>query len=365
MNEYKQILEKNGFFIIADIGVNYYDIADKENLSLLDAAKKMIEKAAINGADAVKFQTYKTERIVSKHAPAYWDLNEEPTDSQYKLFKKYDKFDFEEYEELTEFCNQKNVIFMSTPFDFIAADYLDKLMPIFKISSSDLTNTPFIEHIAKKNKPIFLSTGAATLGEIERAISTIKSTGNNEICLFHCILDYPTQFKDINLNMIKHLADIYPEYIIGFSDHTKPDDSMLVTTIAYTYGAKIIEKHFTLDKNLPGNDHYHAMEPSDLHNLREKIKFVQKISGQYHKQPMPCEMNSRTHARRSIIANRDILKGDIITQEKVTFKRPGTGIPPFMIDYIIGGTALEDLREDDIITFDKVKFVNREKLNNK
>jgi len=359
MKSFKEILEENNVFIIADIGVNYYDIADKQNLSLLDAAKKMIEKAKENGTDAIKFQTYKTEKIVSKQAPAYWDLTEEPTDSQYKLFKKYDKFGFEEYKELSEFCDKKNVIFISTPFDFNAADYLDELMPIFKISSSDLTNTPFIEHIANKNKPIFLSTGAATLGEIERAINTIKSTGNNEIILFHCILDYPTQFKDINLNMIKHLANIYPEYMIGFSDYTKPDDSMLVTTIAYAYGAKIIEKHFTLDKNLPGNDHYHAMEPKDLKNLRENIMFVQKISGQYHKQPLPCELNSRTHARRSIIANLDISKGDIITKEMITFKRPGTGIPPFMVDYVVGGTALEDLKEDDIITFDKIKFVNK------
>ncbi len=359
MKDYKQTIEENGFFIIADIGVNYYDIADKENLTLLNAAKKMIKEVKEKGADAVKFQTYKTEKIVSKHAPAYWDLKEEPTDSQYKLFKKYDKFGFEEYKELSEFCTKKNLMFLSTPFDFSAADYLDDLMPIFKISSSDLTNTPFIEYVANKKKPIFLSTGAATLGEIERAINTIKSTGNNEICLFHCILDYPTKYKDANLNMIKHLGNIYPEYILGFSDHTKPDDSMLVPTIAYTYGAKIIEKHFTLDKSLPGNDHYHSMDPLDLQNLIVKIRFVQKISGKYHKQPLPCEMNSRTHARRSLIANQDISKGDIITDEMITFKRPGTGIPPFMLDYVVGGTALEDLKEDDIITYDKIKFVNK------
>ncbi|MFW9896748.1 MAG: N-acetylneuraminate synthase family protein [Candidatus Thorarchaeota archaeon] len=363
MKDYKQILDENGYFIIADIGVNYYDIAKKENLSLLDAAKKMIEEAKKNGADAVKFQTYKTERIVSKHAPAYWDLKEEPTDSQYKLFKQYDKFGFEEYKEISEFCNNKDIMFLSTPFDFSVADYLDLLMPIFKISSSDLTNTPFIEHIANKKKPIFLSTGAATLGEIERAINTIKSAGNNEICLFHCILDYPTQYADANLNMIKHLANIYPEYILGFSDHTKPDDSMLVPTIAFTYGAKIIEKHFTLDKRLPGNDHYHAMEPSDLKILIETIKFVQMISGNYHKQPIPCEMNSRTHARRSIIANQDISKDDIITREMITFKRPGTGIPPFMLDLVVGGKALEELKEDDIITFDKIKFVDKNPSN--
>jgi N-acetylneuraminate synthase len=134
---------------------------------------------------------------------------------------------------------------------------------------------------------------------------------------------------------------------------------MLVTTIAYTYGAKIIEKHFTLDKKLPGNDHYHAMEPLDLKNLIVKIKFVQTISGKYHKRPIPCEVNSRTHARRSIIANQDISKDTIITREMITYKRPGTGIPPFMFEMVVGGTALEEIKEDDIITFDKIKLVNR------
>ena len=227
-----------------------------------------------------------------------------------------------------------------------------------KISSSDLTNLPFIEYIAKKGKPIFLSTGAATIGEIDSAIKAIKSVGNNEISILHCILDYPTAFQNINLNMIKFLKNVYPEYVIGFSDHSKPDTNMLIPTVAYIYGAKIIEKHFTLDKTIIGNDHYHAMDTTDLKKLRKNIEFVKQVSGQYYKTPLECEMKARKMARRSIVANNKIPKGDIITRESIVFKRPGTGIPPSMLDLVVGGIALKDIDEDNIITFDSVKLKN-------
>ncbi|MFX1257983.1 MAG: N-acetylneuraminate synthase family protein [Promethearchaeota archaeon] len=356
VKNFQEILEAEDVLIIAEFGVNYYDIAQKENISIMEAAKLMIDKAKENGADAVKFQSYKAEKLVSKNAPAYWDLNEEPTTSQFDLFKKFDKFDEQEYKEISEYCKSKEIIFLSTPFDFNAVDYLNNLVPVFKISSSDLTNLPFIKYIAEKGKPILLSTGAATLDEIEDAVKIIKSTRNNQICFMHCILDYPTKYKDINLNMIKTLIKKYPDSLIGFSDHTKPDDSMLVPTIAYAYGAKILEKHFTLDKALLGNDHYHAMNPNDLRKLRENINFVKIISGQFKKEPLECEKSSRLHARRSIVANRRLKKGDIITRDMVTFKRPGTGIPPSMIDNVVGGTLLEDLNEDEILNFGSVKL---------
>jgi len=356
MKSIKEILEEEKVFIIAELGVNYYDIAKKEKISIMDAAKLMIDKAKENGADAVKFQSYKAETLASKNAAAYWNLEEEPTTSQFDLFKKYDTFGEKEYKEISEYCKSKEIIFLSTPFDFEAVDYLNDLVPVFKISSSDLTNIPFIKYIAEKGKPIFLSTGAATLEEIQKAIDIIHSTGNNEISLFHCILDYPTNYNDVNLNMIKELGRIYPNFTLGFSDHSRPDSRLLVPTIAYTYGAKIIEKHFTLDKNLPGNDHYHAMDPEDLKKLRENLEFVKKISGQFIIQPLECEQESRKHARRSIIAKVKINKGEIITREKLTFKRPGTGIPPSKIDLIIGSIALEDLKEDEILTFNKIKL---------
>ena len=280
MSIFEKIQNKPGAFIIAEVGVNYFDIAQKEQISVLDAAKYMIDEAAEHGADAVKFQTYKATTLASKNSPAYWDQGEEPTGSQYELFSKFDKFGEEDYRELAQTCAKKGVVFISTPFDFQSADYLEPLMPMYKISSSDLTNLPFIEHIAKKGKPIFLSTGAATIGETEQAVNTILETGNREICLLHCVLDYPTEYSDANLNVIKHLQQIFPEHLVGYSDHTRPDATMLTVTTAYLFGAKVIEKHFTLDKTLPGNDHYHAMDTSDLDKLVYNIDLLGKVGGQ-------------------------------------------------------------------------------------
>lgn len=354
MSIYNQIKNKTGAFIIAEIGVNYYDIAKKENITPMDAAKLMIDEVKKNGGHAVKFQTYKAEKIASKNSPAYWDQNEEPTTSQYELFKKFDKFGEEEYRELAEYCKLKDIIFMTTPFDFESADYLEYLMPIYKLSSSDLTNLPFIDHVAKKGKPIFLSTGAATIGEIEEAINTILATGNQEICILHCILDYPTDYENANLNMIKHLEQVFPNYILGFSDHTRPDGTMMVLSTAYLYGAKVIEKHFTLDKTLQGNDHYHAMDSKDLKRFSNNIELISKINGEFYKRPLECEQASRKQARRSIIANTDINKGEIITRDKLTFKRPGTGISPRDLDKVLGREAKLDIKEDEIINWEKL-----------
>ena len=183
----REMLPEFGPFIIAEIGVNYYDHARELNISVLDAAKLMIDEAAKSGAHAVKFQTYKAGKLASKHSPAYWDQSEEPTTSQFELFSKFDHFGEAEYRALAEHSEQVGVMFLSTPFDFEAADYLESLMPLYKISSSDLTNLPFIRHQAAKGKPILLSTGAATIGEIEAAVSVIESTGNRDICVMHCV----------------------------------------------------------------------------------------------------------------------------------------------------------------------------------
>ena len=346
---YDEIFKSNDAFIIAEIGVNFYDIAKKENINLMEAAKLMIDKANENGANAVKFQSYKANTITSKNSPAYWDQNEEPTDSQYKLFQKFDKFNEKEYLELADYCKEIGIIFLSTPFDFESADYLDALMPIYKISSSDITNIPFIEHIAQKNKPIFISTGASTLGEIEKAINTIQNTGNDQICLMHCVLDYPTDYVNANLLMIKHIKQVFPNLLYGYSDHTRPDETMQVLTTAYLHGAKVIEKHFTLDKFLQGNDHYHAMDPEDLRKFKNNIELINKINGEYYKKPLDCEQDSRKQARRSIVAKEDMKKGEIITRDKITFKRPGTGISPSDLHIIIGRTAKNEIKEDDLI----------------
>ena len=342
-------------FLIGEIGVNFYDIAKKENITPMDAAKLMIKEAKNAGIDAVKFQTYKAEKIASRNSPAYWDLDEEPTTSQFELFKKFDTFGPEEYRELAEYCREVGIMFLSTPFDFEAIDFLDDLMDVYKISSSDLTNIPFIKAIALKNKPIILSTGASTLKEIKEAVNAIEEVSNVDIGLMHCVLSYPTKDEDANLLMIKDIKEQFEGYDIGYSDHTKPDDKMLILTTAYLYGANIIEKHFTLDKTLTGNDHYHAMDVEDVKTFNENIELINKIKGKKVKQPLVCESSSRKEARRSIVASKDIKKGEKITKDNITFKRPGTGISPSKVDEIIGMNANEDIAEDTLLTYEMLE----------
>lgn len=342
-------------YLIAEMGVNFYDIAEKEGMSDMDAAKFMIRKAKECGVDAVKFQSYKAETLASKNSPAYWDLSEETTTSQFELFKKFDKFGIGEYRELAEYCKELGIKFLSTPFDFESVDYLDEFMDIYKISSSDLTNIPFIKYIASKNKPILLSTGASTINEIKQAVNAIEEVSTVDVAIMHSVLSYPTAYEDANLLMIKDLVENFPNYEIGYSDHTKPDENMAVLTTAYNYGATILEKHFTLDKTLRGNDHHHAMDPGDVIKFKKNVAFLSKINGMKNKQPLICESSSRRHVRRSIVAAKDIAKGKTITSDDLTFKRPGTGIYPSEIDNVIGKTAKIDILEDTLLDYDMLE----------
>ena len=330
-------------FLIADIGVNYYDIAQKEEISDIDAAKLMISEAKKVGIDAVKFESYKTENLLS-----------EESQTQFDLFKKYDKFGVDEFRQLADFCSELKIKFLSTPLDFESADYLDEFMDIYPISSSDLTNIPFIQYIAKKNKPILLLTGAATLNEIKHAVKAIEEVSMVDIAIMHSVLAYPTEYRDANLAMIKDLVQNFPEYEIGYSDHTRPDSNMFVLTTAYNYGAEIIEKHFTLDKSLPGNDHNHSMDPEDVMIFKTNVGFLSQLSGMKNKQPLICESSAKRASRRSIVLTKDIKKGDIITADLITFKRPGTGISPARVDDVVGKTALVDISKDTLIDFDMI-----------
>jgi N-acetylneuraminate synthase len=333
----KIIDEKSRPFIVAEAGVNH------END--MELAKRLIDEAILGKADAIKFQTYKAEKIAAKESPTYWDASE----TQREYFQRYDKFGEDEYRELAKYAEMKEIIFMSTPFDFEAVDLLDELVPVFKISSSDITNIPFIKYIAKKGKPIFLSTGASTIGEIVDAVSSIESEGNNKIVLLHCILSYPTKYEHANLNMIKNMKDIFFNYLIGYSDHTKPDKNMMTLTTAFMLGAKVLEKHFTYDKSLKGNDHYHAMDYRDLIVLNNNINIVEKIMGEKIKHPIESELRSREYARRSIVADIDISKGTIIKSNMLTYKRPGTGISPKNLYLVLNRKVKKNIKKDDII----------------
>lgn len=350
-NVIEERLKYGKYVIIAEIGVNYYDIAVKYNISPLAAAKLMIEKAKSAGVHAVKFQTYKAETLAVKDSPYYWDINEEPTRTQYELFKKFDSFGEREYEELYRLASTLGIEFLSTPFDVFAADYLDKFMNVYKISSSDLNNLKFIEYLARKNKPIILSVGASCEEEIGRAIKIIRSVNDKFLVLMHCVLEYPTLYEHANLNKIVTLARKFPDAIIGYSDHTKPDEHYDVIKTAYNLGALVIEKHFTLDKTLKGNDHYHAMDFDDACKIISSLEYLEIIRGKYQLEYLPPEKIARENARRSIVAARNIVCGEIINEEAITWKRPGTGIPADQFDNVVGKTAKMDIAEDTILQY--------------
>jgi len=328
-------------YIIAEVGVNHEGSMEK--------AKKLITLAKAGGADAVKFQTYKAETLASKNSPAYWDLSKEPTASQYQLFKKYDKFGEREYEFLADYCKKMDIDFLSTPFDNRAVEFLFPLVPCFKVASADITNFPLLRKIAAKRKPVLLSTGASTLAEIDMAIAELERAGCQSLALLHCILNYPTPYENAHLNMIEGLQKTFPNYLIGYSDHTLPDESMLILTAAYLKGARIIEKHFTHDKTLPGNDHYHAMDVDDLKRFKENLGLLQKAEGKSHKIPLSSENSARKNARRSIVLKKAAKKGEPITEELITCKRPAFGISPVHWDEVIGKKAGGDFPEDHIL----------------
>ena len=341
-------------YIIAEMGVNFYDTARVLNIAPIDAAKMYIDAAKKAGVDAAKFQSYKAETIASKNSPAYWDLTKEPTTSQYELFKKLDGFNKKDYEELCAYCKSVGIDFMSTPFDYESADYLENLVDIYKISSSDITNLPFIRYIAKKGKPVYLSVGASYLSEVDEAVRAIRDEGNNDICLFHCVLSYPTKNQDANLNIIRHLKQVYPDIPIGFSDHTLPDPCMTILTTAYLLGAEVIEKHFTLDKSLEGNDHYHAGDPEDFAKAIRNFELISEIVGDKKKTVLECEMIPRREARRSLVLTHDMKAGEVIAEKDLIAKRPGTGISPKYIDIVIGQSLKKDLKEDTVLSWDNI-----------
>ena len=329
-------------YIIAEIGVNHE--------GSIETAKKLIDMAKEGGADAAKFQSYKADSLASKISPAYWDLKKEATLSQNELFKKYDKFNEKDYIDLSKHCSSVGIDFLSTPFDDNSINYLEPLVPFYKVASADITNLPFLRKIAKKNKPIVLSTGASNLDEIKNALKNINDNGSCQVALLHCILNYPTLDKNAYLKMISNLKYNFPEYIIGYSDHTLPNQSMTPLVTAFLLGAKIIEKHFTHNKKLKGNDHYHSMDKKDLKNFIKIVNQIENLMGaKEEKESIKTESISRLNARRSIVLSKDIKIGEIFTDENLTYKRPGTGISPLYWDKIIGRKSLNNLKSDYIL----------------
>jgi len=328
-------------FLILEAGVNHE--------GSLATALEMIDAAAEAGADAIKFQSYKAQTLACRESPAYWDRSKEPAHSQFELFQRYDVFDDDHYRALAERCVERNIVFCSTPFDDHFVHVLEPLMPFFKVASADITNFLLLETIAGMGKPVLLSTGASYLSEVDEAVRFLRGHGVSEIALLHCVLEYPTAPEHANLRTIPYLGKVFPECLVGYSDHVPPHHGCQALLTAWMLGARILEKHFTLDKSLPGNDHYHAMDPEDVRTFLAHQKEAAKLLGSAAATCLPCEAPAREHARRSLVASRDIPQGEVITRDALTAKRPGGGIGPNYLLSVMGRRALRDIPADSVL----------------
>ncbi|MDO5536707.1 MAG: N-acetylneuraminate synthase family protein [Desulfovibrionaceae bacterium] len=328
-------------YVIAEAGVNHE--------GSMELAKRLVCEAAEGGADAIKFQTYRAATLASKDSPAYWDTSKEPTKSQYELFSRHDSFWKNEFEQLKRLCDDEGIAFMSTPFDTESARFLAPLMDVVKISSSDITNKPFIRYLCGFGKPILLSTGASSLHETAEAVEWIEDAGIRP-ALMHCVLNYPTADENAALGMIVGLRRHFPDLAVGYSDHTLPGDMHILTT-AVLLGARILEKHFTFDKTLPGNDHYHAMDKRDLTRFLEGMRTVLASVGDFAVRSLPSEEPARKNARRSLVAARAIAAGSVLSENDLTWKRPASGISPRCIDEVVGLRARRDIDEDTVLSW--------------
>ena len=326
-------------FIIAEAGVNHN--------GSLELAKKLIDAAKESGADCVKFQTYVSKNLVSKNAVKadYQKLQTENEESQYEMLKKLE-LSFNSFAELSDYCKIKNIEFMSTAFDFDSIDFLNELgMNMWKIPSGDITNLPYLIKIAKLKKPVILSTGMSTMEEIENAIKVFNDISSEMITVLHCTSEYPTPYNDVNLRAMLTIKDKFGVNI-GYSDHTKGIEIPIAAT---AMGATVIEKHFTLDKNMDGPDHKASLEPHELKAMVDSIRIIDLALGDGVKQPAKSEVKNMAVARKSIIAKVNIKVGDIFSEENLTIKRPGYGISPMKWFDIIGKVAKRDFKEDELI----------------
>lgn len=329
----------NKSFIIAEAGVNHN--------GNLDYAKKLIDVATESGADAVKFQTFISEKCISKWADkaSYQKSTTGETEGQLAMVKKLE-LSFAEFVELKEYCKAKNIIFMSTPFDIESADFLNEIkVEIFKIPSGEITNYPLIKKIGQFKKSVIMSTGMCNLEEIREAIGILREQGTKNISLLHCNTQYPTPMEDVNLKAMLRMRDEF-NLPIGYSDHSK---GIEVPIAAVALGAAIIEKHFTLSKEMEGPDHRASLEPEELKKMVESIRNIEKALGVREKLVTNSEKENLQVVRKSIVAAVPIKKGDIFTEENITVKRPGTGLSPMRWNEVLGKSANKNYEADEII----------------
>ena len=331
----------NKTFIIAEAGVNHNGD--------FELAKKLIDAAVEAGVDAVKFQTWKTELLVTEDAQMaeYQVENTQREETQFEMLKRLE-LSYNDFSDLKAYCDSKAITFMSTPDEEQSATFLDQLQNVFKIGSGELTNTPFLRHIASFKKPVILSTGMGYLHEVEHAIMTLVDAGLtlSDITVLHATTDYPTAPEDVNLAAMLTIEKAFPGITVGYSDHTL---GIEIPVAAVAMGAKVIEKHFTLDNTMEGPDHKASLEPQELSDMVTSIRNIEKALGSGWKVPTKTEQANRNVVRKSIVAGQEISAGQLITPDMLEIKRPGNGIPPTRWDEVIGSVAKKDYQIGELI----------------
>ena len=329
-------------FIIAEAGVNHN--------GSLEVARQLVDVAVQAGANAVKFQTFKAERIVARNAPKaeYQVRNTGNAESQFEMIRRLE-LSPEMHWDLRAYFDYKGILFMTSPFDEESADLLADLdVAVFKIPSGEITNLPFLDHVARNGKPMIVSTGMSTIGEVATAVDTIHQANNRDLVLLHCVSNYPADPADVNLKAMATMAAAF-QVPVGYSDHTT---GVEVSLAAVALGACVIEKHFTLDRNQPGPDHLASLEPEELESMVRGIRTVEASLGHGRKEPAASETDTAAVARKSLVTARDIPAGQRLTEEYIAVKRPGTGLPPSMISHILGRTTRVAVSAGTLITLE-------------
>lgn len=325
--------------IIAEAGVNHN--------GNLDLALKMVDEAKRAGADIVKFQTAIPEKVISKYADKaeYQKKTTGNEESQLEMCKRI-HLKLSDYDIIKKYCEEVGIEFLSTPFDLESIDYLEKLdIRLWKIPSGEITNLPYLIKIAKTGKPVIMSTGMSELNEVEEAVNVLKENGAGEITLLHCTTEYPAPFESVNLRAMNTLREKF-ETEVGYSDHTVGFEAAVAAAVL---GASVIEKHFTLNHNMEGPDHKASLEPEEFEVMVNNIRLIEKALGDGVKQPAEAEKKNIAIARKSIVAAKDIKKGEVLTEDNITVKRPGNGISPMRWFEVLGTEAVRDFGEDELI----------------
>jgi N,N'-diacetyllegionaminate synthase len=330
-------------FIVAEAGVNHN--------GKVELGRKLIDAAKVSGADSVKFQTFKAQKVVTKYAgKADYQKQVDREESQYEMLKKLE-LSSRDIKKLFDYAEQRRIIFLSSPFDEESVDLLDQLgVCAFKVASGEITNFVLLRYIAEKKKPVILSTGMSTYEEVEEALETLRKAGAREIVLLHCVTSYPARAEDANLRTIETLRNRF-KLPVGLSDHTR---SIAVPVAAAALGAVLVEKHFTLSKDLHGPDHRASLEPSEFKQMVMAIREVEKSLGDGEKRLTADEEEIKKAVRRSIVARVRIPKGTVIREDMLDFKRPGTGLRPRDLGKVVGRKAKKGIESDELITFAKL-----------